>query len=270
MMAGPDYPPFRPRRPWLGGDLQTLRNVVLGRRTSLAPWPGRRLHADLPDGDRLFAMLHEPQEQSRRPTITLLHGLSGGEGSLSIRAGSAFFLARGWRVIRLNLRGAGPSAPACRGFYHAGRSEDLRAFLAWLAAEEPALARHGVFPMGFSLGGNLVLKFLAEKDFPVVVPGGVSVSAPIDLQDAWRSIQRPRNALYHRYLLQNLRREIRQRPLDLNGQFLRRVLGARSIHHFDELWTAPLNGFESADDYYARCSTLALLPEITVPTLAIH
>lgn len=265
-----DFPPFQPLRPWWGGDLQTLRNVVLRRWVDLSAWPERRLRLELPDGDTLFAMLHEPKEEVARPTILLLHGLTGCEDSLYIRASAAYFLKRKWRVIRFNLRGAGPSAPYCHSSYHAGRSEDLGAFLTWLAQHDPVAAARGVLPMGFSLGGNLVLKFLAEGDFPLPVPAGVSVSAPIDLQSAWQTIQRPRNAFYHRYLLACLRREFSQWPVNLNAELKRKVLGAKSIYHFDEMWTAPRNGFSSADDYYRRCSTAPLLKDIEVPTLLIH
>ena len=270
MSSASEFPTFRPLRPWWGGDLQTIRNVVLRRSTDLSPWPGRRLHVALPDGDTLFAMLHEPKQKQKGRTLVLLHGLTGCEDSLYIRASTAFFLRRGWRVIRLNLRGAGPSAPHCQGSYHAGRSEDLRAFLTWLAREDPSAAKEGVLLMGFSLGGNLVLKFLVEGDFLLPVPAAVSVSAPIDLHGAWQAIQRPRNAFYHRYLLSSLHQEFRQWPVKLSAELKRKVLAARSIHRFDEIWTAPRNGFSSADDYYSRCSTAALLGDIPVPALLIH
>lgn len=270
MIALSKFPTFRPLRPWWGGDLQTIRNVVMRRRTDLSPWPGHRLQVELADGDRLFAMLHEPSVAAKGPTLLLLHGLTGCEDSLYMRASTAFFLRRGWRVIRLNLRGAGPSAPHCQGSYHAGRSEDLRAFLSWLARENSAATRDGVLLMGFSLGANLVLKFLAEGDFPLPVPAAVSVSAPIDLQGAWQTIQRPRNAFYHRYLLSSLHREFRQWPVKLSADLKRKVLEARSIYRFDEIWTAPRNGFSSADDYYNRCSTAGRLEDIQVPALLIH
>lgn len=269
-MPTASFPPFRPLGPWWGGDLQTVRNMVLQRPANLESWPGRRLYVELLDGDKLLAVQHEPEKDEGRPTVVLLHGLTGCEESLYIRASTAFLLARGWRVIRLNLRGAGPSAPYCRASYHAGRSEDLRAFLAWLAGQDPVLTDRGVLPFGFSLGGNLVLKFLAEGDFPLPVPAGVSVSAPIDLHGAWQTIRRPRNAFYHRYLLSSLRQEFRQWPLKLSADLRRKVLRAGSIYHFDELWTAPRNGFRSADDYYTRCSAAPMLEDIQVPALLIH
>jgi len=266
----PTFPPFRARAPWWGGDLQTLRNTLLRRRADLSPWPAERLEVPLADGDTLLALRQRPQKDSGRPSLLLIHGLSGCEDSLYLLASARHFLARGWPVIRLNLRGAGPSARLCRASYHAGRSEDLRAFLAWLAAVDPTAAGRGVLPLGYSLGGNLLLKFLAEGDFPLPVPAAASVSAPIDLQAASDTIQRPRNAAYQRYLLLNLRREFRQSPLELAPAERRRVLGQTTVFGFDDAWTAPRNGFAGARDYYRRCSSAPLLPAITTPSLLIH
>lgn len=266
----PTFPPFRARAPWWGGDLQTLRNTLLRRRADLSAWPAERLCVPLADGDRLLALRQRPSADSGRPAVLLIHGLSGCEDSLYLQASARHFLARGWPVIRLNLRGAGPSAPLCRAAYHAGRSEDLRAFLAWLAAEDPVAADRGVLPLGYSLGGNLLLKFLAEGGFPLPVPAAASVSAPIDLQAASDTIQCRRNAAYQRYLLLNLRREFRQAPLDLPARDRRRVLGQTTVFGFDETWTAPRNGFAGARDYYRRCSSAPLLAAIETPTLLIH
>lgn len=264
------FPRFRPLPPWWGGDLQTLRNFLLRRQMDLSAWPAERLRAGLPDGDTLFALRHRPEAAGTRPTVLLIHGLTGCEDSLYIRASARYFLRRGWPVIRLNLRGAGPSAAHCRASYHAGRSEDLRAFLTWLRQEDPQIAEQGVLPMGFSLGGNMLLKFLAEQDLPLPVPAAVSVSAPIDLLSAWQAIQRRRNAFYHRYLLHNMRREFASWPLDLEAAERRHVLAQESLYAFDEAWTAPRSGFAGALDYYRRASAAPLLPAITTPALLIH
>lgn len=270
MPAIPDFPRFRARAPWWGGDLQTLRNTLVRYAPSLEGWPGEPLRVALSDGDQLFATRHRPERAEARPTVVLIHGLTGSEDSTYIRASAAYFLERGWPVIRLNLRGAGPSGPYCRSAYHAGRSEDLRAFLAGLAQQDPQIRRHGALPLGYSLGANMLLKFLAERDFPVPLPGAVAVSAPIDLEAASRAIARPRNALYQRYLLACLRAEFRRWPLDLSVEERREVLSARTLLAFDEVWTARRNGFAGALDYYRRSSAAPLLPKIQVPTLLLH
>lgn len=262
--------PFRPRAPWWGGDLQTLRNVLVRARPDLSPWPAERLVVRLPDGDRLPLLLH-PGEGAGRPLVAVIHGLTGCEDSTYVKATARRFLARGWPVLRVNLRGAGPAGPLCSaGGYHAGRSEDLRQLLAVLRWQRPELVARGVLPIGFSLGGNMLLKFLAEGAFPVVVPAAAAVSAPIDLKAAQLRLMRPRNAAYQRYILHHMRRELLASAQRAAPGERERALAARTVWQFDELWTGPRNGFDGAEDYYRRNSAAPLLRHIRVPTLVVH
>lgn len=266
---------FAPRAPWWGGDLQTLRNLLVRLRPDLSPWPGERIVVRLPDGDRLPVTLHSG-EGGRRPLVAIVHGLTGCEDSAYVMATARWFLSRGWPVLRVNLRGAGPAGPLCaNGGYHAGRSEDLRALLSVLRWRRPELVARGVVPIGFSLGGNMVLKFLAENDFPVAVPAAAAVSAPIDLKAAQCRLMAPRNGLYQRYILHHLRRELQASAQlrDATGETRRqaeRAFAARSLWQFDEVWTAPRNGFDGAENYYRQCSAAPLLDAVRVPTLIVH
>jgi uncharacterized protein len=119
-------PPFRPRLPWWGPDLQTIRSVVVKSR-ALDGHAGERLYFPFADGsdDRLAAVLNRPATATTKPLIALVHGLTGLEDSFYMRESAAHFLARGFPVLRLNLRGAGRSRPHCRTQYHAGSSDDL-------------------------------------------------------------------------------------------------------------------------------------------------
>ena len=170
-------------------------------------------------------------------------------------------------MLRLNLRGAGPSRPLCRQQYHAGRSEDLRDAFSGLPPE--ALA-DGAVVVGYSLGGNVLLKFLAEHaaDFPWL-RGAVSVSAPIDLARAAERILEPRNWFYHRHLLGGMKREALADP-GIGAEEQRIVGEVRTIVEFDERLVAPRNGFAGAQDYYRRTHARQFLPEITVDTLVVH
>jgi predicted alpha/beta-fold hydrolase len=109
--AGP-FPPFFERPPWLTGDLQTLRNMIRRPFHDLAPWPERRLELPLADGDRLVAHSHRP-DGAVSGVVILIHGLGGGADSVYVRATARHLLLNGYAVIRLNLRGAGASAPLC-------------------------------------------------------------------------------------------------------------------------------------------------------------
>jgi len=201
------------------------------------------------------------------PLIVLIHGLSGCEESTYLVSSAAFWLERGHDVLRLNLRGAGPSRSECRQQYHAGRTDDLRDVLRGLPA---GLLDAGLFLIGYSLGGNMLLKFLAEHgaEFPVV--GAASVSAPIDLSVASHHFLVPRNRVYHKRLLSSMRNEALAEGSHVTDEEAGIVRKAESIWEFDEKLVAPRNGFRDAEHYYAENHALRFMPEIRVPTLVVH
>lgn len=266
-----DLAAFRPRFPWLGGDLQTLHNFLRRPHHELDRWPAERLELALRDGsgDRLAASLHRAGEGTK-PLVVLLHGLTGCEDSLYVRGSAAFWLMRGYDVLRLNLRGAGPSRPLCREHYHAGRSGDLRDALLALAETPGVFLDAGIFLAGYSLGANMLLRFLAEEAAAFPVLGALSVSAPIDLKASQLRLMAPRNWLYHRYLLTGMRREALAAPGPLSAAERAAIVSADSVFAFDEQVVAPRNGFAGADDYYRQCSGLRFLPAIKTPTLLVH
>jgi predicted alpha/beta-fold hydrolase len=108
--------------------------------------------------------------------VVLVHGISGSESSCYMSLAAAFFLARGYPVLRVNQRGAGPSRPLCRREYHAGSSNDLKRLFEKL---DPGLTCHGLLPIGFSLGGNALLKFLGTSGRHLPVKRAAAVSAPM-------------------------------------------------------------------------------------------
>lgn len=265
---------FRPRWPWFGGDLQTLRNTVLG--PVAAPQAvATRLSIPLPDGDVLTAALDRPARDGGAALAILIHGLTGCEDSHHVRATSAALLAAGIPVIRLNLRGAGPSRATCAGMYHAGRSADLASVLAALddvlaAAQSTDLAGRARVAVGYSLGANMLLKHLGERGRAAGLAAAVSVSAPIDLEACCRRMLEPRNMIYQRYLLRRMKREALAGPAPLPDGPRRAIQEARTVRDFDDGFVAPVNGFRNAADYYARCSARRFLKKIRVPTLVLH
>jgi predicted alpha/beta-fold hydrolase len=263
-------PPFEPH-PWLRGP---HRQTVVGRY-----WggPRRSLHAiareiQLPDGDRLVVLESVPARQpERRPTAVLVHGLAGCAGASYMVRLARRLLRQGTRVVRINLRGAGAGFGLARGIYHAGRSDDVREVVEWVFRstehEESPIA-----VIGFSLGANLVLKFAAEAaDLPVAgLDCVLAANPPIDLANSAQRMQRLENRFYDwnfvRWLRISIDRLHRRFPeLGPTG-----LDGVRTLYHFDDRYTAPRNGFRSADDYYARCSLLSGLPRIQVPGLIVH
>ena len=261
-----DFPAFRPRWPWIGGDLQTLRNTLSYQIPDFSRFPPERLTLPMSDGsgDHLLALLNRPTADIGRPAVVLVHGLTGSENSRNIMTSAAYHLRAGHPVVRLNLRGAGPSRGRCRGHYHAGRSADIRDALAALPGE---LQDRGLLIVGVSLGGNAVLKFLGENTAIGNVLAGAAVCAPIDLRMAQLRIAAPRNVVYQRHLLQAMRADARA----FGGSNIEAVLArVRTVYDFDDLIVAPNNGFDGAEDYYRRSSAGPLLDAISVPTLLIH
>jgi uncharacterized protein len=259
------FPPFRERAPWFGADLQTVRNI-------LAPKPadrpgGERLLLPVSEGDRLAARLDRPAAPDERPLVVLVHGLTGSEASVNIVATTRRLVDDGWRVLRLNLRGAGPSQETCLGRYHAGRTQDLAAALGALPAP---LLRRGAILLGHSLGGNLVLKYMGEDVFDAPVLGAAVVSTPLDLAATCARMMAPRNTVYHLYMLREMKREALAAGAALTTAHRAAVAGARSVFEFDDAFVAPMFGYRDAPEYYARNSAQGFLPRIRLPTLVVH
>lgn len=262
-----EMPAFRARAPWLGGDLQTLRNTMLRDRADLSDWPEDRLYFNTRNADRLNGVLHRGEGQEL-PLVILIHGLTGCEDSAYIRATARHFLIEGYPVFRLNLRGAPPSRQDCRHMYHAGRSEDLALVLGGL--RDLGLGVDGFLAVGYSLGANILLKYLSESGSQTPVLRAVSVSAPLDLSTVSRRLEDARNRVYHRWLLDRMKHDWRSGPLDLDLTRMQALDAARSIREFDDRIVAPSNGFTDAEDYYAQTAAGPRLGGIKVPTLLIH
>jgi predicted alpha/beta-fold hydrolase len=267
--VAPDLSDFNPRLPWWGGDLQTIRNYALSIDHALPSRAAEHLIVPLQDGsgDRLVAALHLPEEDRARPLVVLIHGISGNERSCYMVVAAAYFLARGHAVLKVNLRGAGPSRPYCRGHYHAGLTADLATVFDRL---DPQLTRNGLLPIGFSLGGNLLLKFLGEAGRDSPAQRAATVSAPLDLARSCRSLMRWRNYLYHRYILAHLKRNCTAPGAELSEIERKAILGAGTLWQFDNEFTAPRHGYADAQDFYDTNSSQDFLGGIHTRTLLIH
>lgn len=267
-MRDPSFPPFRPRFPWLTADLQTLRDVIAGERAAL-PY-GERHWLELPDGDALAAMWHPGDPD--RPSVVLIHGLTGTEDSAHVRRATVFFAAQRRGVLRLNLRGNGVSRPRSTASYYVGRTADLRDALRAMVRQ---LGERHVFLLGYSLGGGLVLNFLGSPDAAVHglprIVAGASVCGPLDLMAATLRLQAPRNRVYAAHLLSAMKAEaLAQLRGDMTPALRAAAAAADSIAAFDDTVTAPRNGFAGLQDFYDRCRPDRRLPAIRVPTLALH
>jgi len=261
-------PPFRACAPWWGGDLQTLRNTLI-RRVSpgFFAMPGTAMALPVADGsgDNLIAMFNVGADGARKPLAVLVHGLTGCHDSSYMVQTARYLTGLGHPVLRLNMRGAGPSAGTCRLRYHAAKGEDIAAAL---RALDPLLLRDGAVFVGYSLGGSVLLNFLARHAMDFEVRAAATVSTPIDLAATSVRINSRRNVLYQKYLIKRMK-------IDWAGTARNReeriaLARIRTIREFDGKMVAPANGFRDADDYYAQCSATRVLPDIAVPTLLVQ
>ena len=256
---------FRQRAPWWGGDLQSLRNTLM---PAPAPIKGERLYLAMNDGsgDRLWA-LYNAGRNSSKPLVIFIHGLAGCESSSYIIQATGYFISHGFSTLRLNLRGAGPSRPTCTLQSHAGRSLDLHDVIRAL----PRLAvSQGVVVVGFSLGGNMSLKFAAEYGATLPLRAIATVSAPIDLAATSANMLRIRNIPYSKRLLRDFCRECLGTGALVTAQERSAILAARNFVDLDNDFVAPRNGYRDAYDYWEKCQAISYLPQIGLPTLLLH
>ncbi len=264
-----DLPLFRPRFPWWGADLQTVANFLRPPRWTLTPHASESLLVDLRDGteDRLFCTLDRPaMPKPGTPLTILIHGLTGSQESAYACSMALRLLDAGQRVLRINLRGAGPSRATCRGQYYAGRSQDFRALLANLPTE---LTSDGLQAVGYSLGGATLLKYLGEESEAAPLRAAATVCAPIDLSATCRRMLQRRNVLYHRRILSQMKIEATAAGAGITDAERSAIVGSRSIWEYDEVFIAPRHGFAGAEDYYERCKPVRFMGGIRVPTLVL-
>ena len=253
--------------PWLKNPhFQTLLPVL----RPMPPVPLSIERRELPDGDFVdIGWCGTPDQQQREgaPIAVLLHGLSGGFESKYARGTAQQLLARGWRAVILQFRGAGPEPNRLPRQYHHGDTEDLRELLALLHAREPETPLYAV---GWSLGGNVLLKYMGEEGAHAPVSAAVAVCAPFKLRDCAEKLRTGFSRIYQNHLLGELKGMIRRKhALVKMGIDLDRVLRARDFFEFDDV-VAIVNGFKGAEDYYERAQCSRYLGGIGRPTLAIH
>ena len=203
------------------------------------------------------------------PRLVILHGLEGGVRSHYVGGFLEQARRRGWGADLLVFRSCGTEPNRARRFYHSGETEDLALVLERVHAAHPASP---LLLAGVSLGGNVLLKLLGERDdrLPPTVRAAAAVSVPYDLGRGARHISRGFSRVYERHFLRSLRRKATEklaRYPDLYAEA--RLAAIRTLWDFDDAVTAPVHGFASADDYYTRSSSLRFLHGIRRPTLLL-
>lgn len=200
----------------------------------------------------------------------LTHGLEGDSRNACVQGMAAALRRRGWDTLAWNLRGCSGEANRLLRSYHSGATEDLDVVVRH--ALEARRYRE-VSLIGFSLGGNLTLKYLGDlgTDADPRVTAAVAFSVPCDLAASSRQLEKWSNRLYMERFLSGLRKKIRAKMVVFPGQLSDTGLDAmRTFREFDGTYTAPLHGFASADDYWSQASCRPVLSRLTVPALLVN
>jgi len=257
---------FRPHPLLRDAHAQTLAASLLRPPPRLTI---RRERLELDDGD--FVDLGWCGEHNLGgPIAVLVHGLTGSFESKYLRGTALRLIERGWRCVLLQLRGAGPEPNRTAHCYNHGDTADLRHLWHWLHAREP---RTPIYSAGWSLGANVTLKALAEEGDHAPVQAAVVACAPFQLRPCAEKLRSGFSRLYQHKLLTELKASIRRKhprvavPAGVN---LAAALRARDFFEFDDAYTAPLNRYRDALDYYARCSSGQFLKNIQRPTLVAN
>tara|TARA_R110000868_G_scaffold78286_6_gene223638 strand:- start:719 stop:1687 length:969 start_codon:yes stop_codon:yes gene_type:complete len=258
--------PFKPAW-WLrNSHLQTLWPVMLRKRKLKADISLERERFELPDGD--FIDLDWLNKDAEGPVVIVLHGFEGSVNSHYAKGMLNTIHQHGWRAVFMHFRGCSGEHNRLTRSYHSGDTSDLAYLVDTLQQREVDTSFSAI---GYSLGGNLLLKWLGETGGLNPLKAAVAVSVPFELKKVANRIEWGFSRFYQWYFLRCLRDRLRRKfanvPSPIDTSFLKKVV---TIREFDNFFTAPLHGFRDAEDYYANASSRQYLRFIQVPTLLLH
>ena len=256
--------PFNPYPLLKGGHRQTISGYYLPSPKNLR---GTNVHhIKVSGGDKLALCENLPNRKSTfRRAILFMHGLGGNADASYMLRIAQLFQNRGWITFRMNHRGCGEGVGLARQTYHSGRSEDASAAMIKieeLYPDSPLIA------VGFSLSGNVLLKLLGEKKEPLAtnLAGAIAVAPPINLSLCAAALCQSQNRVYDLRFMRLLKKAMRERREHFSDFPKIDFKWKMKLRDFDEICTAPLNNFKSAEDYYSKCSAKQFLSGISTPT----
>lgn len=263
------FMPFEPH-PWLqNGHLQTIAGNFFPRPAFRLPTTTEVVEVDAADNSRVLCHCHWQPEPARneRLTAVLVHGLEGSSDSRYMRGIATLAFAAGMNVIRMNMRNCGGGDALTPTLYHSGRSSDVGAVVTYFADR---FALQQVALVGYSMGGNLVLKLAGEWGAQQPLTAVATVCPVIDLAASADALHEPANRVYEWRFLRGLMRRMR-RKAELFPRIYKfdNIGPIRSIREFDQKIVAPHCGFRDADDYYYRAASARVVDKIAIPTLIL-
>jgi len=222
----------------------------------------QRERINTPDGD--FLDLDWLKRGSSKLVI-ISHGLEGDTYRPYMRGMAKACFDAGYDVLAWNYRGCGQEMNHLPRFYHGGATDDLETVV------NHALGTYAeLYLVGFSMGGNITLKYLGEKPRPVAIHKAAVFSVPLDLHSSCMKISQPENRIYARRFLKSLKLKITTKAALMPGFDTTGIDAIKTLQAFDDRYTAPLHGFANAVAYYKNSSSLYYLEGIDRPVLIVN
>ena len=251
--------PYTPPTLLFNRHLETIYPALI-RKVDFRPPSRERITT--PDDD--FLDLDWYKQGSSRCVI-ISHGLEGNtQRSYMVGMAKAFFLD-GYDVLTWNYRGCSGEVNRQLRFYHSGATDDLHT-----VAMHAVPHYESLYLVGFSLGGNLTLKYLGEGLAPKEIKKAVTISVPLNLHTSCLVLSKASNWVYEQRFLRSLSTKVKAKPGLRHRVDVSKLDGLKSLFEFDDHFTGPLHGYRDAVDYYTQCSSIHSLPQIRIPTLVVN
>lgn len=255
---------YIPPRYLFNGHLQTIIPALFRNVKGLKY---QRERITTPDEDFLDLDWSGPESKK---LVIISHGLEGDSQRPYVKGMARAFNSAGWRALAWNFRGCSGEINKNLRFYHSGATDDLDLVIRHALIQTPF---EQLVLLGFSLGGNLTLKYLGEQGNSMhpTIKRAVVFSVPLDLHSSSLQISRASNFIYNRRFLKNLKRKLVSkgalRPDEISLEGYKNI---KTLLDFDDKYTAPIHGFNDALHYYDSCSAINFLDRITIPTLIVN
>ncbi|HQO01556.1 MAG TPA: alpha/beta fold hydrolase [Spirochaetota bacterium] len=253
------------RAPFLfgGSHLQTILPTLFRKVDGVVY---RRERIDTPDGD--FVDLDFSSVGSPR-AVLVSHGLEGKSDRAYMKGMVRAFNRRGWDGVAFNFRGCSGEPNRTATTYHSGKTEDLHAVVEYLLSKK---GYTDISLVGFSLGGNLTLKYAGEMGTAISprIRSAIGISAPCDLVSSSIELHKPKNFLYTKRFLSTLIEKMKVMSPHFPPGISRDYRSIKTLKDFDDMFTAPLNGFRDAMDYWKNCSSRKYISGTAIPTLILN
>lgn len=231
------------------------------RNVKLPPYQRERITT--PDND--FLDLDWLKQDSQKLAI-ISHGLEGDTSRPYIKGMAKALYDNGYDTLTWNYRGCSGEMNQALRFYHSGATDDL----ATVVDHASDKGYREINLIGFSLGGNLTLKYLGEDRNRPVLHKAVTFSVPLDLHTSCMKISEPSNWIYSQRFLRSLRKKVIGKSKVMQGIDITLLKKVKTLQQFDDVFTGPIHGFKDAIDYYTQCSSLRVVSNITLPTLIVN